>query len=428
MILITRHDALAGTTTGRVVAVVTALLLSSAAPARVSGQDWPQWRGPTRDGVVPPAATPAAWPTSFEPSWTLEIGEGYASPIVANGHAFTISRQDPREVVTAVDLGDGSVIWRQSYEAAFEKNPYAVTMAKGPNATPLFADGRLFTVGVSGIVAAWSADDGTALWRHDFSDIFDSSVLFCGTAASPVLANGLVILQVGSDVHGSRVVALDPVDGEIRWTWEGPGPGYASPALIEIGGTAHVVTTTEQSIVGLDPSTGGELWSIPFPDEWHENIVTPVWTGTALLMSGNRQGTHAYRGRENADGWRWTEAWVNPDVTLYMSTPVLADGLLFGLSSKRRGQFVALDVTSGAIAWSSEGREGEHAAALLTRDHVVFLTNGAELTVARRDGTTFDIEHSYQVAESETWAVPVLLSDDILIRDDVSLIRLTPGG
>ena len=238
MILITRHDALAGTTTGRVVAVVTALLLSSAAPARVSGQDWPQWRGPTRDGVVPPAATPAAWPTSFEPSWTLEIGEGYASPIVANGHAFTISRQDPREVVTAVDLGDGSVIWRQSYEAAFEKNPYAVTMAKGPNATPLFADGRLFTVGVSGIVAAWSADDGTALWRHDFSDIFDSSVLFCGTAASPVLANGLVILQVGSDVHGSRVVALDPVDGEIRWTWEGPGPGYASPALIEIGGTA----------------------------------------------------------------------------------------------------------------------------------------------------------------------------------------------
>lgn len=161
-----------------------------------------------------------------------------ASPIVANGHAFTISRRDPREVVTAVDLGDGSVIWRQSYDAAFEKNPYAVTMAKGPNATPLFADGRLFTVGVSGIVAAWSADDGTALWRHDFSDIFDSSVLFCGTAASPVLANGLVVLQVGSDVHGGRVVALDPVDGDIRWTWEGPGPGYASPALIEIGGTA----------------------------------------------------------------------------------------------------------------------------------------------------------------------------------------------
>ncbi|MEO2194882.1 MAG: PQQ-binding-like beta-propeller repeat protein [bacterium] len=181
-------------------------------------------------------------------------------------------------------------------------------------------------------------------------------------------------------------------------------------------------------MVGLDAGTGAELWSIPFPDEWHENIVTPVWTGTALLMPGNRQGTHAYRVHEDADGWRWTEAWVNPDVTLNMSTPVLADGLFYGLSSKRRDQFVALDVTSGAIAWSSEGREGEHAAALLTRDHLIFLTNGAELTVARRDGATFDIEHSYQVAESETWAVPVLLGDDLLLRDEVSLIRLTPGG
>ena len=106
---------------------------------------------------------------------------------------------------------------------------------------------------------------------------------------------------------------------------------------------------------------------------------------------------------------------------------MLADGMPYGLSSKRRGQFVALDVSTGELTWSSKGREGEHAAALLTPEHVVLLTNNAELTVARRDATTFQIERHYDVGDSETWAVPVLLGRDLLIRDDTSLVMLTPG-
>ena len=300
-------------------------------------------------------------------------------------------------------------------------------MAKGPNATPLVADGRVFTVGVTGVVHAWSAENGGLVWRRDFSDVFDSSVLFCGTAASPILVDGMLVVQVGSDVAGGRIIALDPASGAQRWLWRGAGPGYASPGLIEVDGVSQLVMTTEESIVGLDPHSGAELWTIPFPDEWHENIVTPVWTGSDLVMSGQRQGTHAYRLRREGGAWRWTESWSNPEVTFYMSTPVLADGVLYGLSSKRRGQFVALDVTTGAVTWSSEGREGEHASALLTPDHVVLLTNNAELTVARRDATTFQIERRYDVGDSETWAIPILLGRDLLIRDETSLVRLTPG-
>jgi outer membrane protein assembly factor BamB len=139
-------------------------------------------------------------------------------------------------VVTAVDLSAGTVIWRQSYESAFEKNQYAVSMAKGPHATPLVSDGRVFTVGVTGIVHAWSAEDGAVLWRRDFSDVFDSSVLFAGTAASPLLADGMLVIQVGSDVQGGRIVALDPASGDERWAWRGPGPGYASPGRMEVEG------------------------------------------------------------------------------------------------------------------------------------------------------------------------------------------------
>jgi len=408
-----------------VVAILAGVILVTGSPA--AEQDWPQWRGPTRDGVVAVEGVPDRWPLSLRAAWTVEIGEGYGSPVVANGRAFTLSRQDPREVVTAIDLSAGTVVWRQSYESAFEKNQYAVSMAKGPHATPLVSDGRVFTVGVAGIVYAWSAEDGAVLWRRDFSDIFDSSVLFAGTAASPLLADGMLVIQVGSDVQGGRIVALDPASGDERWTWRGPGPGYASPGLMEVDGVSHLVATTQESIVALDPRTGTLLWAIPFPDEWHENIVTPVWTGTELVMSGQRQGTHAYHLRQDRGAWRWTETWSNPDVTLYMSTPVLADGVLYGLSSKRLGQFVALDVMTGAVTWSSEGREGEHAVALLTPEHVVLLTNNAELTVARRNATTFEIERRYEVSDSQTWAVPVLLGRDLLIRDETHLVLLTPG-
>ena len=98
---------------------------------------------------------------------------------------------------------------------------------------------------------------------------------------------------------------------------------------------------TNGSIEGLDAKTGAALWSVPFPDEWHENIVTPIWTGTHLIVSGTRAGTHAYTLAQAAGKWQAAEAWKNADVAMYMSTPVLADGVLYGLSSKKKGQIVA---------------------------------------------------------------------------------------
>jgi outer membrane protein assembly factor BamB len=126
---------------------------------------------------------------------------------------------------------------------------------------------------------ALDAASGKRLWSKDFSSLIDTSKLFCGTAASPILAYGAVVVQVGSDVRGGQIVALDPATGAERWLWKGDGPGYASPILLGFQGGEHLVTLTNKSIVGLDAQRGSLLWSIPFPDDWHENIVTPVWTG-----------------------------------------------------------------------------------------------------------------------------------------------------
>jgi outer membrane protein assembly factor BamB len=390
-----------------------------------NAQEWTQWRGPARDGSVSGKNVPAKWPDSLQRTWRVEIGEGYSSPIVAGGRVFVHGRRDPEEIVAAINLADGKVVWEQKYQAAFKKNQYAVEMAKGPNSTPLVNGNRLFTLGVTGVLNAWDTATGRLLWTRDFSKSIDTSKLFCGTAASPLAVDGRVVVQVGSDIHGGQILGLNPATGATEWEWRGLGPGYASPVVIDLGGRSQLVTMTEGSIVGVDSKNGKELWSVPFPDEWHENISTPLWTGTHLIVSGTRQGTHAYSLTQANGKWQATEVWKNPDVAMYMSSPVFGDGLIYGHSSKKKGQFVAVDAKTGAVKWATEGREGEHASLLLTPQHVVFLTNGADLIVARRNTPSFAVEKRYEVAEASTFAMPVLLGSNILVRDATGLTLLT---
>ena len=402
---------------------IALILFTSAITA--NAQEWTQWRGPTRDGSVSGKNVPAKWPESLQRAWRVEVGEGYSSPVVAGGRVFVHTRRDPEEIVSGINLADGKVVWEQKYQAAFKKNQYAVEMAKGPNATPLVMGNRLITLGVTGVLNAWDTATGKLLWTRDFSKSIDTSKLFCGTAASPLSADGRVVAQVGSDIYGGQILGLNPATGATEWEWKGLGPGYASPVVIDLGGSRHLVTMTEGSIVGVDAKNGKELWSVPFPDEWHENISTPLWTGTHLIVSGTRAGTHAFSLAQAGGKWQATEAWKNPDVAMYMSSPVFGDGLIYGHSSKRKGQFVAVDAKTGALKWATEGREGEHASLLLTPQHVIFLTNSADLIVAKRNTAAFAVEKRYEVAEASTWAMPILLGSNILVRDATGLMLLT---
>jgi outer membrane protein assembly factor BamB len=407
----------------RLLFIIALVLIANPA----SAQEWSQWRGPARDGQVSAANSPSSWPASLKRSWRVEVGEGYSSPVVSANRAFIHSRRDPDEIVFAINVASGQILWQQKYLANFKKNQYAVNMAKGPNATPLVLGKRLFTLGGSGILTAWDTATGRRLWTNDYSGTVDSSKLFCGTAASPLEVGGNVVVQVGSDVHGGQLIALNPATGAELWNWKGPGPGYSSPVLIQLAGKTQIATLTESSIVGIDARTGQQLWSTPFPDEWHENIVTPLWTGSRLVVSGTRQGTHAYELKQVAGKWEAVESWKNPDIGMYMSSPVFGDGLIYGHSARRKGQFVALNAETGKVRWITEGREGDHASVLMTPASIVFLTNGADLIVVPRNSEKFTVERRYDVADAETWAIPVLIGKDILVRDATGLMRLGPG-
>jgi outer membrane protein assembly factor BamB len=401
------------------------VLALTASASSAMAQDWTQWRGPSRDGVIPAAVIPKQWPAAVQKAWQVDVGEGYSSPVVASGRVFLHSRRDPEEIVTAIDLVTGKIVWQQKYPAAFTKNQYATQMAKGPNSTPLVAGARLFTLGVTGILTAWNVADGTVAWRNDYSKSIDTSKLFCGTAMSPMLEGGGLVVQVGSDIHGGRVLSLDPASGKERWAWTGPGPGYASPIVATIDGVRQIITMTNGSIVGIDAGSGGSLWSIPFADDWHENIVQPVWTGSALVVSGTRQGTHAYSLTRTDSKWQSKQLWKNTDVTMYTVSPVLHDGIIYGMSNKRRGQFVAVRASDGWLKWSTQGRDGNHASVMQTAEHVLFLTDGGTLVVSRRTPEGFTEERRYEVAQQATWAQPVFLADGLLVRDATTVVKLS---
>ena len=412
--------------TGTMRWLIGAVLVVAVGPL-AAAQDWPGWRGPGRDGIVPAGQALPAWPETFASAWRVAVDEGYSSPVVAGGRVFVHSRRDDAEVVSALDLATGVRVWRHDYPAPFTQNTLAPAELRGPFATPAVDGGRVYTLGASGILTSWDAASGAVIWRNDYSASVVVTDLFCGTAASPVVDGGALFVQVGSDPAGGRVLALDPATGDEIWSWRGVGPGYASPIVIEVERQRQVVTLTESSLVGLDAADGVLLWSVPFTDEWHENIVTPVWTGTHLVVSGPRLGTHAFAIRRGDDGWQAAPAWSNPDVTMYMSSPVLAGGTLYGHSSTRSGQFVALEAATGAVRWASEGREGEHASVLLAGDALLLLTSDAELVVAEPDPAAFAVAHHYEIADGATWAMPVPLPDGLLVRDATGLTRLVPA-
>ena len=395
------------------------LLLFSSLSATVAAQ-WPQWRGPNRDGAAPAPVVPAAWPAALKEGWSVAVGEGYSTPVVDGGRVYVHARKDPDETVTAFDLATGKPIWTDSHRAPFTKNQYASAMAKGPNATPLAAGGRLYTFGVTAVLTAYDAASGKVLWRKDYTKDIDSSKLFCGTAMSPILVDGNVIVHVGDD-RGGVFRAFDAATGTLKWEQKGPGPGYASPVLATIAGAKQVVTLTDKSVVGVSTANGATLWSFPFPDEWNENIVTPIVMGDTVIVSGIRQGTRALKIARKGTALEAAQLWHSPETAMYMSSPVLHGGVLYGMSSRRKGQFFALDPATGKTLWASEGRDAGNAHIVAAGTNLVAQLDNGDLVVGPASKTGFKAEHRYKVGTSATYTHPVLTQRGVLVRDQTHL-------
>jgi outer membrane protein assembly factor BamB len=304
-------------------------------------------------------------------------------------------------------------------------HPAARGHNKGPKSTPVLNANRLYTLGVTGVLSCFNARDGRLIWRKEFSREFKTTSPLFGTAMSPVVESGLLIAHVGGHNHGA-LIAFDAATGAVKWSWNGDGPGYASPIVVDFNGTRQIVTQTQQHIVGVAASTGELLWKIPFTTEYVQNIVTPVYYDGMLIFSGLDKGTMAVKAVKRGHAWATEQVWRNPEVSSYMNTPVVSGGRLFGLSHKKKGQFFGLDLRTGKTLWTTEGREGENAAIISAGAVLFVLTDGAQLVVAKPSSAGLEVVRRYTVADSATWAHPAILPGIIIIKDvaNLSLFRL----
>jgi outer membrane protein assembly factor BamB len=382
----------------------------------VWAQDWPQWRGPNRDGFSGAFSEPRVWPEKLNMKWKVSVGEGHSSPVVADGKIYVHTRQGDREVVSCLRTETGQVIWQQGYPAPYTVVSAAAEHGKGVKSTPVVADGRICTFGISGILSCFDAKTGKPQWRKEFGSPD------YGTAMSPVIDHGLLIAHVGTNGRGG-LTAFDAATGVEEWSWKGDGPAYASPIVVDLGGTRQVVTQSQHNIVGVSASTGELLWHIPFTTPYEQNIVTPVLYHETLIFSGLDNGVMGVKVVKRGSEWVAETVWQSKNVGMYMSSPVVSGDLLFGFSHFKRGQFFCLDPRSGATLWTSEGRQADNAAIVDGGSVLLLLTNNAELIVAKKSGKGFEPLRKYSVADSPTWAHPVILNRGILIKDDTTLAQ-----
>lgn len=384
-----------------------------------SAQDWPQWRGPNRDGAVASFRAPASWPEHLREKWKIDVGWGYATPLVVGERVYVYTRQGEDEVLTALAADSGDLLWRASYPAPFEMKSATRRHGPGPKSTPAFADGRLFTLGMSGMVTAFEAENGKQLWQKPAPPV---EPLY-HTAMSPLVDGALVILHVGGHDDGA-LTAFDAATGTARWSWDGDGPAYGSPMVFELAGVRQVVTFTQENFIGVSASTGELLWRRPFVTPSTTTSQTPILHGDAVIQAGRANGITAFRVVRQGDGFQTVDVWHTDEVSLHMTNGVVIDGVLFGLSHLNSGQYFALDLDTGKVLWTSEPRQAENAAMIRAGSAILSLEDDAELVVIQNSRSAFEPLARYEVAASATWAQPTLSGNRLFVKDVSTLALL----
>jgi len=393
-------------------------------PVAVETTEWPGWLGPKRDGWVKGFQPPKRWPKQLAKVWQVDVGTGYGSPLVAGDRVYQHARQGEDEVLWCFDLSNGNVRWRKSYPAPFKIGGGGQFHGKGPKSSPMFADGRVFTVSITGVLFAWDADTGKLLWRRDYTERFSKHKRphpYWGASTSPIVDENRVVVHVGADEEG-MLVALDAATGKEIWSHGKDGPSYSSPLVVEIHGVRQVVEWNHRALIGVESKSGRFLWEYPFPHVGtDQNMPTPTFHKGRILLGGENRGIHCLEPQLKDGVWTVEEVWHQDKVALDMSSAVINSDLLFGFSHYGRGRLFCLQPKTGEVLWEGEGRTGNNVMFLSIPGHVVALINDGQVKVVKASGERFDEAASYIVSENPTWAPPVLLTDGILVKDEQTL-------
>ena len=384
--------------------------------AAVDAQDWPQWRGQNRDGRVVNWVPPGQPPVSLDKGWSVEVGLGDATPALVGDKLYLHTRKGAEEVIACLNASDGSQVWEVKYAAAEVGGPAA--SHPGPRSSPAVAEGKVVTLGVAGVVTCVDAESGEQLWQKD---PFPNVVPMFFASCSPMIADGMAIAHLGGQGTGA-LMAFDLETGDVKWQWDAEGAEYGSPTLMTVDGTQQVVTLTEKSVVGVALADGALLWQIPFAPEGRTyNSVTPIIDGDKVIFSASGRGTYAVRIEKQGDGFAPVEVWSNGEIGVQFSTPVLANGRLFGLTAA--GNLFCMNAETGELVWGSDeqlGRGGFGSVVDLGLAIVALAVTG-ELIALEPTANEYQEMGRFRVADTQVYAHPVISENRFFIKDEANL-------
>jgi outer membrane protein assembly factor BamB len=383
-------------------------------------QDWPQWRGANRDGKVTGFTAPQKWPTALTQKWKVTVGSGDATPALVGDKLYVFARQGDDEVTRCLNVADGKEVWIDKYAAQAVTG--AAARHPGPRSSPTVADGKVITLGVGGVLSCMDAATGKVAWRNDE---FSKAVPQFFTAMSPIVVDGMVVAHLGGKDKGT-LVALDLATGSQKWKWTGEGPAYDSPVLATVDGTKQIVLLTEKGLVGVAAADGKLLWQVPAaPQGRCYNSATPIVDGQTVIFTGQGTGTKAVKIEKQGDAFAAKELWSNADLGTGFSTPVLKDGWLYGLSDK--SNLYAMNAQNGQAGWTDAAKRGmgNFGAVLDAGSCIMALPSNSELIVFKPGEKEYAELAKIKVAETPTYAHPVISGSRIFVRDQDSVILWT---
>jgi outer membrane protein assembly factor BamB len=371
---------------------------------------------------------PKTWPKELTKKWSVTVGQSVSTPALVGDKLYVFTLDDGNEVTRCLDVANGKELWSDKYEAKGVTG-FAAGRNKeftGPRSSPTVADGKVLTLGVQGTLSCLDAATGKKVWRKND---FKGSVPMFSTASSPIVVDGLCIAQLGG--RTGAIVAYDLAKGDEKWKWSGDGTAYASPVLLTLGDAKVIVAETEQNIVAVAVADGKLLWKTPFAvmrgggggrGGRAYNACTPMVDGQTIFFSGAGRGTRAVKLEKKDDKIEGKELWSNKDNAVQFNTPVLKNGLLFGITD--RDKLFCLNAKSGETAWTANGGgSGGYGSIVDVGSVLLGLTPNSQLLVFEPSDKELKEVAKYKLTAKDTYAYPVVAGNRVFVkeRDSVTL-------
>jgi outer membrane protein assembly factor BamB len=389
-----------------------ALLLISGLVARA--EDWPQWRGPQRNGVSTEKSWRDTWPGG-EPkiAWKTNVGLGFSSFVVAQDRAFTVGHANERDTVWAFDAATGKELWKHSYPAELGNKFFD----GGTTGTPTVAGDRIFTLSRWGDVFCFEAATGKIVWSKNVQKETGVRIPDWGFAGAPLVYENLVVLNVGD-----AGLALDKNIGTIVWQSANKSAAYSSPLPVQRGGKWIAMLANANSYVAVNLADGKELWRVKWVTEYGVNASDPVIEGDRMFIcTGYGKGGALFKlGNGEPE-----QVWKTKKLRTQMNAPVLYNNCLYGVDgdTTERASLKCLDFATGEEKWAQSGFGS--GGVIIADGKLIALSGAGELMIAPALPSGFKPTARAQVLGGKCWTAPVLANGLIYCRNsrgDVAVV------